>query len=149
MLIYYFFIFIDSQLSESSVDNKGKSPAKNEENEKKKTFNKSNQEKDNKRYESKNKKHSTSSSNEDIEYKNSEHNSKSRQTKKSKTSAISKMQVEHKETKKTSPKKIDISDIYEERIEKKKQNAAMYQQYLQRGGARNPGSKEIPVVCSK
>ena len=59
------------------------------------------------------------------------------------------MQVEHKATKKTSPKKIDTSDIYEEKIEKRKQHVAMYQQYLQRGGARNPGSKEIPVVCSK
>ncbi|KAF3423622.1 hypothetical protein E2986_03148 [Frieseomelitta varia] len=133
----------DSQLSESSVENKGKSPVKNEENEKKKTFNRSNQQKDNKRHELKNKKHSSSSSNEDIEHKNSKRNSKSRQ--KSKTSTISKMQVEHKETKKTSPKKIDTSDIYEEKIEKRKQHVAMYQQYLQRGGARNPGSKEIPV----
>lgn len=43
---------------------------------------------------------------------------------------------------------MDTSDIYEEIIAKKKQSATMYQQYLQRGGARNPGSKKIPVVCN-
>lgn len=37
-------------------------------------------------------------------------------------------------------------DIFDERIEKKKQRAMMYEKYLQRGGARNPGSKEIPIV---
>ncbi|KZC12208.1 Replication factor C subunit 1, partial [Dufourea novaeangliae] len=46
--------------------------------------------------------------------------------------------------KKKSPKKTEGLDIYEERVEKKKQSAAIYQQYLQRGGARHPGSKEIP-----
>ncbi|PBC28133.1 Replication factor C subunit [Apis cerana cerana] len=39
----------------------------------------------------------------------------------------------------------NTSDIYEEIIAKKKQSVTMYQQYLQRGGARNPGSKKIPV----
>lgn len=42
-------------------------------------------------------------------------------------------------------KKIE-ADLFEERIEKKKQRTAMYEKYLQRGGARNPGSKEIPTV---
>lgn len=39
----------------------------------------------------------------------------------------------------------DEFDFLEERIVKKKQHAASYQSYLSRGGARNPGSKEIPV----
>lgn len=42
-------------------------------------------------------------------------------------------------------KKIE-TDLFEERIEKKKQRAVMYEKYLQRGGARNPGSKEVPIV---
>lgn len=50
--------------------------------------------------------------------------------------------VSEKGTKKA---KLDESaDMFEEIIEKKKQTAALYQQFLQRGGARNPGSKEIP-----
>lgn len=54
---------------------------------------------------------------------------------------------ENKNLKKQSPdkKKIKTVDLFEERIEKKKQRAAMYEKYLQRGGARNPGSKEIPI----
>lgn len=49
--------------------------------------------------------------------------------------------------KKQSPdkKKTKMIDLFEERIEKKKQRTAMYEKYLQRGGARNPGSKEIPT----
>lgn len=43
-------------------------------------------------------------------------------------------------------KKAKTVDLFEERIEKKKQRALMYEKYLQRGGARNAGSKEIPVV---
>lgn len=39
-----------------------------------------------------------------------------------------------------------ISDEYEERIQMKKQNSILYQKYLHRGGARNPGSKEVPQV---
>ncbi|XP_043285853.1 replication factor C subunit 1 [Venturia canescens] len=39
-------------------------------------------------------------------------------------------------------------DVYEERIEKKKQRAVLYNNYLQRGGARNPGSKPIPDGAS-
>lgn len=54
---------------------------------------------------------------------------------------------ENESTKKQSSdrKKIE-ADLFEERIEKKKQRAVMYEKYLQRGGARNPGSKEIPTV---
>ncbi|XP_050464112.1 replication factor C subunit 1 isoform X1 [Cataglyphis hispanica] len=54
---------------------------------------------------------------------------------------------ENEEIKKQSPdrKKAKMLDLFEERIEKKKQRAAMYEKYLQRGGARNPGSKEIPI----
>lgn len=37
-------------------------------------------------------------------------------------------------------------ELFEERIENKKQRAILYEKYLQRGGARNPGSKEIPTV---
>ncbi|XP_046433151.1 replication factor C subunit 1 isoform X1 [Neodiprion fabricii] len=39
----------------------------------------------------------------------------------------------------------DDPDPYEALIQKKKHNSALYQQYLQRGGARHPGSKEIPT----
>ncbi|KAJ8676241.1 hypothetical protein QAD02_012027 [Eretmocerus hayati] len=39
----------------------------------------------------------------------------------------------------------DYNDIIEENIEKKKQHRLLYQSYLNRGGARNPGSKEVPV----
>lgn len=54
---------------------------------------------------------------------------------------------ENDNLKKPSPdkKKTKTVDLFEERIEKKKQRAAMYEKYLQRGGARNPGSKEIPI----
>jgi len=53
-----------------------------------------------------------------------------------------------KDAEKQSPdkKKAKTVDLFEKRIEKKKQRAMMYEKYLQRGGARNPGSKEIPVV---
>lgn len=53
-----------------------------------------------------------------------------------------------KDTEEQSPdrKKAKTVDLFEERIEKKKQRALMYEKYLQRGGARNAGSKEIPVV---
>lgn len=42
-------------------------------------------------------------------------------------------------------KKVE-ADLFEERAEKKKQRAILYEKYLQRGGARNPGSKTIPTV---
>lgn len=55
---------------------------------------------------------------------------------------------ETKGTEKQSPtdrKKAKTVDLFEERVKKKKQCSAMYEKYLQRGGARNPGSKEIPT----
>lgn len=54
-----------------------------------------------------------------------------------------------KDIKKSSSKrkaKIMEENLFEERKETKKQRAIMYEKYLQRGGARNPGSKEIPTV---
>ena len=56
----------------------------------------------------------------------------------------SKLEIDENEK---DPKKVKLNestDMFEEIIEKKKQNAALYQQFLHRGGARNPGSKEIP-----
>ncbi|KAL0125553.1 hypothetical protein PUN28_004575 [Cardiocondyla obscurior] len=44
-----------------------------------------------------------------------------------------------------SPRKKPKLDLFDERNEKKKQRAIMYEKYLQRGGARNPGSKKIPT----
>ncbi|XP_066583927.1 replication factor C subunit 1 [Prorops nasuta] len=57
----------------------------------------------------------------------------------------SKLEIEDQKVKKLSPTKSnDQLDPYDERILKKKQRAVAYQQYLHRGGARNPGSKPIP-----
>lgn len=53
---------------------------------------------------------------------------------------------EDKDTGKSPSRKKAKMDLFDERIEKKKQRAIMYEKYLQRGGARNPGSKEIPIV---
>lgn len=53
---------------------------------------------------------------------------------------------EDKDTGKSLSRKKAEMDVFEERIEKKKQRAILYEKYLQRGGARNPGSKEIPTV---
>lgn len=50
---------------------------------------------------------------------------------------------ENKKTDKKNETEMEL-DPFEERIVKKKQHAAAYQSYLHRGGARNPGSKEIP-----
>ncbi|KAG7200969.1 hypothetical protein KM043_003328 [Ampulex compressa] len=76
--------------------------------------------------------------------KNTSKQTSSKKTQKT-TNNISKLEVEYTQTKKkASPQKDAPLDIYEERIEKKKQSTALYQQYLQRGGARNPGSKPIP-----
>lgn len=58
------------------------------------------------------------------------------------TSAI---EIEPKRSRKENANS-SISDEYEERIQMKKQNSILYQKYLQRGGARNPGSKEVPQV---
>lgn len=43
-------------------------------------------------------------------------------------------------------KKVEAADVIEEHIEKKKQRNILYNSYLQRGGARNPGSKPVPEV---
>ncbi|XP_076625612.1 germ line transcription factor 1 [Colletes latitarsis] len=118
-------------------------PVKNKHNVKeKKTPEKSDLEQKDESHVSKNKKSSNDSTSEDMEHADSEASNKFKSKKRRSTS---KMEVEYKELKrKVSPKKSEASDIYEERLEKKKQNVAMYQQYLQRGGARHPGSKEIP-----
>ncbi|CAG5106454.1 Similar to RFC1: Replication factor C subunit 1 (Homo sapiens) [Cotesia congregata] len=60
---------------------------------------------------------------------------------KDKNANHSKLEVEVDKKKK---QKNDADEVYEENIAKKKQHAVAYQQYLHRGGARNPGSKEIP-----
>lgn len=132
----------DSELHESNTNNENtkRTPVKDKENIKKK---KTTEEKNKKQSKPKTKKHSSSSSNEDIKHTVPETSNKSEHTKKPKTtSTISKMEVEHTEKKES--KKKEVHDVYEERVEKRKQHTAMYQQYLQRGGARNPGSKEIP-----
>lgn len=113
----------------------------------KKTLEKSKIGKSDKSLKQKNKKHSNSNTNEDTQYEDSEYNNKSKNIKQlsSSKTGISKMEVEHKDPKtEVSPKKTEGLDIYEERIEKKKHSSAMYQQYLQRGGARHPGSKKVP-----
>jgi replication factor C subunit 1 len=38
----------------------------------------------------------------------------------------------------------DYNEIIQKKVQQKKHNAILYQNYLNRGGARNPGSKEIP-----
>lgn len=53
------------------------------------------------------------------------------------------------EVEKHSPKKKKEEDPLQKVVEKKKYNAALYNQYLVRGGARNPGCKEIPEVFIK
>ncbi|XP_018342281.1 PREDICTED: replication factor C subunit 1 isoform X1 [Trachymyrmex septentrionalis] len=52
-----------------------------------------------------------------------------------------------KDIEKSSRKRAKIMEenLFEERNEMKKQRTIMYEKYLQRGGARNPGSKEIPT----
>ncbi|XP_033225269.1 replication factor C subunit 1 [Belonocnema kinseyi] len=57
----------------------------------------------------------------------------------------SKLEIDVNEKGSKKAKLNESADMFEEIIEKKKQSAALYQQFLQRGGARNPGSKEIPV----
>lgn len=75
-------------------------------------------------------------------------NEKTPKSKPKKKGESSKPQIEIE--KNTTPKKIkkekivDNNDIIEEKIEQKKQRVVMYQSYLNRGGARNPGSKEVP-----
>lgn len=62
------------------------------------------------------------------------------------TSTSTSASEEDKDTGKSPSRKKAKMDLFDERIEKKKQRAIMYEKYLQRGGARNPGSKEIPTV---
>ncbi|XP_015183799.1 PREDICTED: replication factor C subunit 1 [Polistes dominula] len=58
---------------------------------------------------------------------------------------ISTIEIEAKKAKKDNSLNNSSSlDEYEERIQMKKQSSMLYQKYLNRGGARNPGSKEIP-----
>lgn len=60
---------------------------------------------------------------------------------------ISKLEVDKEPVRKRKRSNEDEEiDPHEAAIQKKKQHLAAYQQYLQRGGARNPGSKEIPTV---
>nr|XP_012147257.1 PREDICTED: replication factor C subunit 1 isoform X2 [Megachile rotundata] len=133
--------YVKESESNTNNENTKKTLVKDKENIKKKKT----PEKNKKQSKPKTKKHSSNSSNEDIKHTVPESSNKSKHTKRPKsTSPISKMEVEHIE-KKVSPKKKEVHDVYEERVEKRKQHAQMYQQYLQRGGARNPGSKEIPV----
>ena len=130
----------DSDLHKSSTDNEKKktTPVK-----KKETPEKSQLEKDKEQNEP-TKKHSNSSSNENIEHSVPESSNKSKHAKKPAKGTSSAFNLEVKRIavkRKASPEK----DAYEERVEKRKHHAAVYMQYLQRGGARNPGSKEIPV----
>ncbi|KAF7379273.1 hypothetical protein HZH68_017118 [Vespula germanica] len=89
-----------------------------------------------------------SSSNKEFSFTNVEHNidkklknSPKKSLKRSNhTSAI---EIEPKRSRKENANS-SISDEYEERIQMRKQNSILYQKYLQRGGARNPGSKEVP-----
>lgn len=60
---------------------------------------------------------------------------------------ISKIEIEPKKVNKNigdeAPPKLDF---YEERIKNQKLKIQLYHQYLNRGGAKNPGSKAIPEV---
>lgn len=64
------------------------------------------------------------------------------------TTPISPSTSKDENSEKQSPNKRKAKevDLFEERGEKKKQRALQYEKYLQRGGARNPGSKTIPTV---
>ncbi|XP_076241246.1 germ line transcription factor 1 [Calliopsis andreniformis] len=100
------------------------------------------------KHEVKKRKHSSSPLSKEIDHQNVEPSKTSKNAKKSPKSktTVSNIEIEHEHLRKeASPKKTKISDVYEERAEKRKQHAAMYQQYLHRGGARHPGSKNIPV----
>lgn len=64
-------------------------------------------------------------------------------SKRTKTSSV--IEIEPKKLKKDNVNaSSSMSDEYEEGIQRKKNSSALYQKYLQRGGARNPGSKEVP-----
>ncbi|XP_058797913.1 replication factor C subunit 1 [Phymastichus coffea] len=62
-----------------------------------------------------------------------------KKSKKGKESKVNTSSTENNDT--------NFNEIIEEKIEKKKIAAIMYQKYLHRGGARNPGSKEIPQAA--
>lgn len=68
----------------------------------------------------------------------------------SKSKSKSKVQKPQIEIEKKTPKKVkeekivDSNDLIEEKIEQKKQRLNLFKNYLNRGGARNPGSKEVP-----
>ena len=80
--------------------------------------------------------------------RNTDHSEKKHENKsKKKNTPHEKLEVEKvsKPNKdKEKDKEMDYNDIIQEKVEKKKGNAMLYQNYLNRGGARNPGSKEIP-----
>lgn len=148
--------FIDSvstkhekhDLHKTSTENeaKKKTSVKNKDGVKEeKTPEKSSAERNDRKHEITKKKHSRDASSEDIEHRDSEHDITPKHIKKPRAKAL-KIEIDKASKRKGSPKKAEVQDVYEERIEKKKQHTAMYQQYLHRGGARNPGSKEIPVV---
>ncbi|XP_076663268.1 germ line transcription factor 1 [Andrena cerasifolii] len=109
-----------------------------------KTPEKSSVERNDRKHELTKKKHSHDVSSEDVEHRDSECDSTPKHVKKPRVTPL-KIEIHKESKKKGSPKKTEAQDVFEERIEKKKQHIAMYQQYLHRGGARNPGSKEIPV----
>ncbi|RLU25150.1 hypothetical protein DMN91_003242 [Ooceraea biroi] len=89
----------------------------------------------------------SSSSNDNLD-RNIKYNNASKRSKSKNLEITSKVSTskEARDAKRRSPdrKKAKTVDLFEERVEKKKQRSAMYEKYLQRGGARNPGSKEIP-----
>ncbi|XP_078032825.1 germ line transcription factor 1 isoform X2 [Augochlora pura] len=90
------------------------------------------------------KKSNTDLSNKNVNISDSKLNGKSKHAKNTSKAKPSGYELEIDQSKRKSPKKEEGADEYEKRGEKRKQSSAMYQQYLQRGGARNPGSKEIP-----
>lgn len=89
----------------------------------------------------------SSSSNEDLDTSD-KHNDNAIGKSNFKNSSVfdSASKEEHAEKRSPNKKKTKTVDLFEERIEKKKQRAILYEKYLHRGGARNPGSKEIPTV---
>ncbi|XP_032689501.1 replication factor C subunit 1 isoform X2 [Odontomachus brunneus] len=94
-----------------------------------------------------NKKEDNSSLNEDLDTNNKHIASKKLNFTSMLNTPISTSALQDKTIEKQSPnkKKAKEADLFEERIEKKKQRAVLYEKYLQRGGARNPGSKTIPT----
>ncbi|CAK9807284.1 Replication factor C subunit 1 [Anthophora plagiata] len=131
-------------LAEAKVRKDSESNVENEEQKRTPVKSATSIEKGEKKHETKSRKCSNSSSNEEARQEDHKYSNKRKKRSSKNEPGIFKMEVEHRGEKKVSPQKAEALDIYEERIGKRKQNAAMYQQYLQRGGARNPGSKQIP-----